>query len=138
MCKKAINVISPALDNITEADNLLKVKNVLALFIQTMDVSGQCQYFLNKRFPDFNVLSCQSWGYSVEELDQFLLVLFEKYSERLKKEFSIDFKEVFLDLPLHITLHAAPLMSFPIRLSQVMITCQCLSTLLKNTITSSM
>lgn len=38
MCKKAINTISPALETITEADNLLKVKNVLALFIQTVDV----------------------------------------------------------------------------------------------------
>ncbi|KAL0631551.1 Rab GTPase-binding exocyst subunit S15 [Maublancomyces gigas] len=72
MCKKAINTISPALETITEADNLLKVKNVLALFIQTVD----------------------SWGYSVESLDQFLLALFERYSERLKKEFSIDFKEI--------------------------------------------
>lgn len=40
MCKKAINTISPALETITEADNLLKVKNVLALFIQTVDVSN--------------------------------------------------------------------------------------------------
>jgi len=39
MCKKAINIITPALDNITQADALLRIKNVLALFIQTMDVS---------------------------------------------------------------------------------------------------
>lgn len=38
MCKKAISIITPALENITTADTLLKVKNVLALFIQTMDV----------------------------------------------------------------------------------------------------
>ena len=38
MCKKAISIISPALNGITAADTLLKVKNVLALFIQTMDV----------------------------------------------------------------------------------------------------
>ncbi|PWW79860.1 exocyst complex subunit Sec15-like protein [Tuber magnatum] len=72
MCKKAINIITPALDNITQADALLRIKNVLALFIQTMD----------------------SWGYSVEALDSFLLVLFEKYSQRLKTEFSADFKEI--------------------------------------------
>lgn len=46
MCKKAINIISPALDNITDADNLLKVKNVLALFIQTMDVSSLVKHLL--------------------------------------------------------------------------------------------
>ncbi|CUS10658.1 unnamed protein product [Tuber aestivum] len=72
MCKKAINIITPALDNITQADALLRIKNVLALFIQTMD----------------------SWNYSVEALDSFLLVLFEKYSQRLKTEFSADFKEI--------------------------------------------
>lgn len=38
MCKKAIAIIGPALNGITVADTLLKVKNVLALFIQTMDV----------------------------------------------------------------------------------------------------
>ncbi|CAZ79709.1 unnamed protein product [Tuber melanosporum] len=72
MCKKAISIITPALDNITQADALLRIKNVLALFIQTMD----------------------SWDYSVEALDGFLLVLFAKYSQRLKTEFSADFKEI--------------------------------------------
>lgn len=38
MCKKAISIISPALNGITAAGALLRVKNVLALFIQTMDV----------------------------------------------------------------------------------------------------
>jgi len=44
MCKKAINIITPALDNITQADALLRIKNVLALFIQTMDVSKTPPY----------------------------------------------------------------------------------------------
>lgn len=39
MCKKAIAIVGPALKGIAVADTLLKVKNVLALFIQTMDVS---------------------------------------------------------------------------------------------------
>lgn len=38
MCKKAIAIMTPALEGITVADTLLKVKNILALFIQTMDV----------------------------------------------------------------------------------------------------
>jgi len=38
MCTKAISIISPALNGITAAGALLRVKNVLALFIQTMDV----------------------------------------------------------------------------------------------------
>lgn len=36
----------------------------------------------------------QSWGYSVTTLDNFLLVLFEKYAELLQERFSDDFHEV--------------------------------------------
>lgn len=40
MCKKAIGIISPAVVNgVDNVDTLLKIKNILALFIQTMDVS---------------------------------------------------------------------------------------------------
>jgi hypothetical protein len=38
LCKKAISIIGPTLNGVTTADTLLKIKNVLALFIQTMDV----------------------------------------------------------------------------------------------------
>ncbi len=75
MCQKAISIMTPALNKITVADTLLKIKNVLALFIQTVD----------------------SWEYPVEALDSFLLVLFEKYSNLLKKEFSNDFKEIVVN-----------------------------------------
>jgi hypothetical protein len=44
MCKKAIGIIGTALNEITEAETLLKVKNVLALFIQTMDVCSPHGY----------------------------------------------------------------------------------------------
>lgn len=43
---------------------------------------GQLAYFM------------QSWGYPISALDSFLLVLFEKYAELLKKRFSDDFQEV--------------------------------------------
>ena len=36
----------------------------------------------------------QGWGYSVTALDAFLLDLFEKYAELLKKHFSDDFQQV--------------------------------------------
>ena len=36
----------------------------------------------------------QGWGYSVSVLDTFLLKLFEKYAELLKRRFSDDFQEV--------------------------------------------
>lgn len=36
----------------------------------------------------------QSWGYSVEAFDNFLLVLFSEYSKLLKTEFCNDFNEI--------------------------------------------
>lgn len=45
MCHAAINLISKALVDVDNAETLLKIKGIIALFIQTMDVS--CTY----RFP---------------------------------------------------------------------------------------
>lgn len=39
MCNTAIGLISKALDAVDNAEVLLKIKGVIALFIQTMDVS---------------------------------------------------------------------------------------------------
>ncbi|KAF2484656.1 exocyst complex subunit Sec15-like-domain-containing protein [Neohortaea acidophila] len=72
MCQSAISLISVALDKVENDEKLLKVKGVIALFIQTMD----------------------SWGYSVNSLDGLLLTLFEKYAGLLKKRFSDDFQEI--------------------------------------------
>lgn len=69
---------------------LLKIKGVIALFIQTMDVSSR-----RNDLPSFALAySSQSWNYPVRALDSFLLVLFEKYAELLKRRFSDDFQEV--------------------------------------------
>ncbi|KAH6684202.1 exocyst complex subunit Sec15-like-domain-containing protein [Halenospora varia] len=72
MCNTSIKLITKALDQVDNAEVLLKIKGVIALFIQTMD----------------------GWGYSVVALDNFLLKLFEKYAELLKKRFSDDFQEI--------------------------------------------
>lgn len=40
MCQTAIALISDALDEVENAEVLLKIKGVIALFIQTMDVSS--------------------------------------------------------------------------------------------------
>ena len=72
MCQSAINLISGALHTIDNDGKLLKIKSIIALFIQTMD----------------------SWGYSVASLDALLLTLFGKYAELLKQRFSEDFSEV--------------------------------------------
>lgn len=72
MCQTAISLISKALHEVTNAEVLLKIKTMIALFIQTME----------------------SWNYSVGTLDAFLLTLFEKYAELLKRRFSDDFQEI--------------------------------------------
>jgi hypothetical protein len=72
MCQSAIKLISAALPTVDNDEKLLKIKGVIALFIQTMD----------------------SWGYSVSALDSLLLTLFQKYSSLLKKRFSDDFQEI--------------------------------------------
>ncbi|KAG7127320.1 Exocyst complex component sec15 like protein [Verticillium longisporum] len=72
MCHTAIGLTSTALDEVSNAEVLLKIKGVMALFIQTME----------------------GWGYSVTALDAFLLTLFDKYAELLKRRFSEDFQEI--------------------------------------------
>jgi len=72
MCQTTVNLTSKALDKVTDAEVLLKIKGVIALFIQTME----------------------RWGYSVSMLDNFLLTLFGKYAELLKRRFSEDFQEI--------------------------------------------
>ncbi|TKA82428.1 hypothetical protein B0A49_00027 [Cryomyces minteri] len=72
MCQSAITLISSALPTVDNDEKLLKIKGVIALFVQTMD----------------------SWGYSVTSLDTLLLTLFEKYAQLLKKRFSDDFQEI--------------------------------------------
>ncbi|MCJ1404460.1 hypothetical protein MMC11_007685 [Xylographa trunciseda] len=72
MCQTAIALIAKALHEVDNAEMLLKIKGVIALFIQTME----------------------SWDYPVGALDTFLLTLFEKYAELLKRRFSDDFQEI--------------------------------------------
>jgi hypothetical protein len=72
MCTAAINLTSRALGDVTNAEVLLKIKGFISLFIQTME----------------------GWSYSVATLDTFLLRLFDKYAELLKRRFSEDFQEI--------------------------------------------
>lgn len=111
MCQSAVSLISSALRNVDNDDKLLKLKGVLALFIQTMD----------------------SWGYTVSTLDSLLLTLFDKYSALLKKRFSDDFQEVCL--MLHCSHDSTDLST---RLSALMTTCPCQSIMQRNTTRSSL
>ncbi|KAI1868140.1 uncharacterized protein JN550_006628 [Neoarthrinium moseri] len=72
MCSSAISLTTKALGEVNNAEVLLKIKGVIALFIQTME----------------------TWGYSVSRLDEFLVNLFDKYAELLKRRFSEDFQEI--------------------------------------------
>ncbi|GAW11267.1 hypothetical protein ANO14919_006100 [Xylariales sp. No.14919] len=72
MCSAAIALTSKALGDINNAEILVQIKGAFALFIQTME----------------------GWGYSVTRLDDFLVTLFDKYAELLKRRFSEDFQEI--------------------------------------------
>ncbi|KAA8643175.1 Rab GTPase-binding exocyst subunit SEC15 [Aspergillus tanneri] len=72
LCQTAVGLISNALSEVDNAESLLRIKNLIALFMQTMN----------------------AWDFSVCIFDNFLLVLFRKYAELLKKRFSDDFQEI--------------------------------------------
>ncbi|KAL9587556.1 MAG: hypothetical protein Q9212_000133 [Teloschistes hypoglaucus] len=90
MCRTAIALISNALVEVTNAELLLKIKGVIALFIQTMSVGLPFVFFA---IEGSGLMGLQAWGYTVDSLDTFLLTLFDKYAELLKKRFSDDFQE---------------------------------------------
>lgn len=90
MCQTAITLISKALSSVDSAELLLKIKGIIALFIQTMVVGHRDQ----KEVIVSLLIEVQGWNYSVHVLDTFLLTLFEKYAELLKKRFSDDFQDV--------------------------------------------
>ena len=53
-----------------------------------------CKHITFHLLEEFVLIVLQGWGYSVTILDNFLLKLFEKYAELLKRRFSDDFQEV--------------------------------------------
>ncbi|CAP80095.1 Pc12g04680 [Penicillium rubens Wisconsin 54-1255] len=71
MCQAAVVLISKALHEVDNAESILNIKNLIALFMQTMN----------------------TWNFPVRVFDDFLLTLFGKYAELLKKRFSDDFQE---------------------------------------------
>ncbi|KAI1906614.1 Rab GTPase-binding exocyst subunit S15 [Ophidiomyces ophidiicola] len=72
MCQTAVGLMKKGLPAVDNAESLLKTKNLVALFMQTMD----------------------TWGFPVDAFDRFLLLLFENYSDLLKRRFSDDFQEI--------------------------------------------
>ena len=90
MCQSSVTLITKALPTVDDDEKLLKIKSVVALFVQTMDVSvpARCDLIVSSLRPT------QSWNYSVEPLDGVLLTLFEYYSRHLKQKFSEDFAEI--------------------------------------------
>jgi hypothetical protein len=72
MCHTAVGLISDALYEVDNAECLLKIKNLIVLFMQAMD----------------------TWNLPVGYFEDFLLTLFEKYAELLKKRFRDDFQEI--------------------------------------------
>lgn len=72
LCQTAISLMAKALSAVDNAEHLLKIKNLVSLFIQTM----------------------QSFNFNTAAISNFVLVLFDKYAELLKQRFSEDFIEI--------------------------------------------
>lgn len=72
MCEKSIALVVSALPSVNNDEKLLRIKGVVALFIQTVN----------------------SWGYPVESFDKLTVTLFEKYADLLKLRFREDFQEI--------------------------------------------
>lgn len=72
LCQTAISLMSKALSAVDNAEHLLKIKNLVSLFIQTMN----------------------SFNFNTAAMSNFVLVLFDKYAELLKERFSEDFVEI--------------------------------------------
>ncbi|OKL56749.1 hypothetical protein UA08_07879 [Talaromyces atroroseus] len=72
MCHTAAGLITAALPEVDNAESLLKIKNLIALFMQAMD----------------------TWNFSVAVFDRLLLTLFGRYADLLKTRFSDDFQEI--------------------------------------------
>lgn len=135
MCQTAITLVSKSLYTIDNDERLLKIKGVIALFVQTMAVSF---VFLQACRRDADTIQ-QSWGYSVDSLDKLLLTIFDKYAQLLKERFSDDFQEVshtrFSSAVRRVGILLSP--TFPRRLSRQTTTCPCQSTIRTNTTRSS-
>ncbi|KUL82345.1 hypothetical protein ZTR_10518 [Talaromyces verruculosus] len=72
MCHTAAGLITAALPEVDNAESLLKIKNLVALFMQAMD----------------------TWNFSTTVFDKLLLTLFGRYADLLKTRFSDDFQEI--------------------------------------------
>ncbi|KZZ93169.1 exocyst complex component Sec15 [Ascosphaera apis ARSEF 7405] len=72
MCQGAVTLIYRAIPAVNNAESVLEIKNLVTLFMQTMD----------------------TWGFPCGVFDKLLLTLFSKYAELLKKRFSDDFREI--------------------------------------------
>ena len=72
LCQTAISLISQALPVVDNAEHLLKVKNVMSLFMETM----------------------KSWSLQTQAMNNFLLTVFEQYADLLKRRYSDDFLEI--------------------------------------------
>ena len=72
LCQSCITLMNKSLPSVDNAEHLLKIKNLVSLFIQTMN----------------------TFNYSTTVMSNYLLVLFDRYAELLKQRFSEDFVEI--------------------------------------------
>ena len=94
MSQSSINLISGAVHSIDNPDLLLRVTGVISLFIQTMEVRTfwKTMDHTSQRL----MLGSQNWQFHSSGMNSFLMTLFERYLNLLKRRQSDDFQEVCL------------------------------------------
>ena len=81
--------LDDALSAETDPEGYLRVKEVLISFIMTMEVCALAAHF-DHRLTEV----METYEYPTTGLHSFILILFEKYSNLLEKQFSKRFKDV--------------------------------------------
>ncbi|SCV67991.1 BQ2448_112 [Microbotryum intermedium] len=75
MCERVVKIVDEGLANCEDPEVFLGTKLKVLTFVQTLE----------------------GYGYSVNQLNNLLLTLFERYSQLLQRKFSGDFEQIVLD-----------------------------------------
>lgn len=86
--------IELALKSETEPEKFLRVKECLLAFIMTLEVCSLVSGIALKCLTNLLCFNDQSYSYSPSLLQSFILVLFEKYTVLLEKQFGTRFDNV--------------------------------------------
>lgn len=97
MCERVVRIVDDGLAGCEDPEVFLGTKLKVLTFVQTLEVRLLLPPFLvslNSSLTRFSPFDEQGYGYSVNQLNNLLLTLFERYSQLLQRKFSGDFEQV--------------------------------------------